>query len=346
MEDKYHIVKYHNRMSEISIADLSSLQLDVFMSIISKFSNSIYNPETKTFTSSFVSNYEECCHFSYAELRVLTKLSSRNYNNRIFAKLIDGMYDGLRNTKCMISDGSHKLQFTLFPTFDNNPKAKSLSVVVHPLFKYLFGDLNSEFSAFVLEEFLCLKGKHEKYLYLQIKRNRGLGKFKYRFDNYKINTGINTTCENRYVLYRVIKPAIKNLEKIIGTLTLTTIKTGKAHLLEEFQVSFEITNKDLQINCAEKPKVKKPLNLEDKKGAYSKKNNNHPFIQRTYSNFEFDMLEKKKLGIISSHNYTQIMGLYSKLKSEVIVATERTALKQCLCDLSIDLNKYDKLAEL
>ena len=337
--DKYHnFVKYHNKMNSISIAELSALHLNILMSIISKFCRPVYDSETKTCTPSIDVHFDECMHFTYEELRALTNLSTKKCNNRVFANLIDGMYKGLRATTCYISDGSRKIQFAVFPTFDNDKSNKTLTIEIHRLFKYLFEGLNREFTVFLLEDFLKLKGKHEKYLYMQIKRNRGLGKLTYTFDNYKADTGLDDKCTSGYVLYRVIKPAVDKLKAFIPSLSLSTVKSGKEHHLVSFTLSFDNTKKDLELTKSrEIPKVITSYKTQRK----SVKKSNASFEQREYSDFEYEMLEKKKLNLITPYEYTNLISFEKKLKSKTISVSERKAFRQLLMTLSVDPIKYE-----
>ena len=287
-DNKNRIVKYHNNLNDISVADLTAMQMNIFGAIISE----ITPLEQKAAGDvTIVDRKKPKPVFTYDQIRTLIGKTSRECSNKQLSQMIDLLYKGLSTARCMIHDGSKKIQFTLFPTYINDEEQQTLTVEVHDMFEYLFCGLTSHFTAFRLEEFLILRGKHEKYLYMQIRKNRGIGKVYYDFDDYKLATGISLKSDNRAVLSKIINPAVGKIKTSIptlSTLTCSPVKEGSEHRLVGFTLTFDADiRSDLKLTGATQRKE------EITQGSSNGKVHDYP--QRHYTDEQYAEMERRKL---------------------------------------------------
>lgn len=297
MDNKTSVVKYHNNLNDISIAELTAIQLNIFMAIISRISPLEYAQEGGSIV---IGSAKPSATFTYDDIRALIGKTSREYSNKQLSTTIDMLYAGLSAARCMIKDGSRTIQFTLFPTYINDEAQKTLEVEVHELFRYLFSELTSHFTAFRLEEFLSLTGKHEKYLYMQIRKNRGFGRVHYDLEDYKIATGINASSSNDNIIRKIIKPAVEKIKAAVpnlNSLTCTPVKEGKEHRLTGFTLSFNPDDRtDLKLTGA----VQRPQNgpceeARSKVTQPEKEIKRKPYHGREYTENQLYEVELRKL---------------------------------------------------
>lgn len=295
------IVKYNNNLCDVNLGNLTNHGLNMLMAILLKVAPQVNSLDGK-FYEQQMNQGSFSTSFSFDELRAVLNLTTRECNNIDFSAKLENMSEGLASTRCSVQDGSAKVLFQLFPTFIADYETKTLNIEINRCFQYLLTDVSRRFTIFQICEFLSLKSKYEKILYMHIRRNRGLGKFECNdLDTFKNYMGIDTDYKNSFFIRDIIKPAVAGLKKVIPSLELTTMKDGKSHRLVGFTLTFNSDKEDLKGIADSNILIQDNIGaiVETKEQAVrvraSKPNVFSDFPQRKYTEQEYEEIEKKKL---------------------------------------------------
>ena len=120
-------------------------------------------------------------------------------------------------------DTSYKT-YPLFAAYETNRETKTVKLKVNPVMMYILNDwLGGNFTAFKLDDYLTLKSKHEKSLFRLLKRYRTSGIY-----TTTLNNLIELLDIKKYsvkdITYKILKPAVKNLQKYFTGLRYVTRK--------------------------------------------------------------------------------------------------------------------------
>ncbi len=190
---KKELVKYHNDLSDLSLKNFNSNELDLFMTICHEVKERRTNKVVLPFSKiKSLSNY--CI-----------------YNKKRFINDLISMNKKLMNLNIMISDENTIIQFVLFPRFKIDAKNSTLEVSVADEFQYLFNDLVANFSILELEEFVNLSSSYSKAIYRQLKRYKDTGVWNVTISNFRDIVDIPESYRMCNIDARVLNPALSEL---------------------------------------------------------------------------------------------------------------------------------------
>lgn len=278
MDKKNHVVVYGNEMNKAKFGGFSATDMDLFMSlcVIAK------DQDTKQIEIDF-SELRQIAHF-------------RNSTTEEFYCQLNELRKKILGMTMTYESDEEEVGFVLFPTYRTNKKDKKLRIAVNEEFKYVLNQLSSAFTMFDLGVFASIKGKYGKTLYrmlAQYRQKNGSGWWQVDIKEFKNIFDVPESYKSKYIIEKVVKPAIKDINHLFGSLTYEAQyakKRGKP--LSGFR--FEFTK------AVNKPKVEEnaPTALpEQAKQEKAKKVSKNKFqnysSQRNYTKEQFAEMEKK-----------------------------------------------------
>lgn len=283
MDKKNHVVVYGNEMNKAKFGGFSATDMDLFMSlcVIAK------DQDTKQIEIDF-SELRQIAHF-------------RNSTTEEFYCQLNELRKKILGMTMTYESDEEEVGFVLFPTYRTNKKDKKLRIAVNEEFKYVLNQLSSAFTMFDLGVFASIKGKYGKTLYrmlAQYRQKNGSGWWQVDIKEFKNIFDVPESYKSKYIIEKVVKPAIKDINHLFGSLTYEAQyakKRGKP--LSGFR--FEFTK------AVNKPKVEEnaptalPDQAKQEKKAKSKTVSKNKFNdyggQRNYTKEQYQDIEKKAL---------------------------------------------------
>lgn len=286
---KKEIVKYDNKLNNLTLKSFSKRDLDFFYAICSKVRD----------------RRTEVVELSFDEIKEITEY---NQSQDRFLKELDRMNSKLMSCGWTYEDDTMILRFNLFRMFCINKTKEVLEVCIEDEFMWIFNDLTRNFTSFELSEFVNLKSVYSKKLYRILKQWKTKGKTpEYKIDIFKELLGTPKYAV-KDLTKEIIKPAIQELDekKIFKNLKCEPVyakKRGKPIIgyfftfePEDLQISFSSLKDFDQIledmsDEDKKATLKTAKNIvKSKKNQTSNsKNNFNKFPQRNYN---YDALEE------------------------------------------------------
>ena len=162
-----------------------------------------------------------------------------------------------------------------------------ITIIINKLSEPYLLQLKELFTAFKLDNVLCMDGKYEIRVYQQAKSNIYKGEYIINIDEFKKQLKLTQNSYSKYgnIKAKILTPAIKEInEKTDINLIVEEIKVGK----KVGALKFKASNKENQ----QKVIVSKNRNSSSK----SNINGLNNFIGRNYSIEEQDSVENKLLG--------------------------------------------------
>lgn len=148
-------VKYDNKLNLTNLNHFNKIEMDIFMSIISYFSENKTNKIT----------------YDFLEIKNRSKL--HQYNNQRFIEFIRSTRDKLMNTFFFYSDENIEATGVLFTTFIMPKNGTTLEITINENFYRFFSDIPSgiSFTEFELVNFLTLSSKYSQTLFRFLLQN-------------------------------------------------------------------------------------------------------------------------------------------------------------------------------
>ena len=138
-----HIVKYHNDLSDLGLRGFSAVELDLLMTLISRFR------EQSTTT----------VKLNFLEIKDIIQLK-KGMTTEEFTNTLMSMNKKLLGLSMFISTEEKTVQFTLFNDFTIYHKENSLEASINKAFSYLINDLTGNFTRFELEQYVKIGRAH------------------------------------------------------------------------------------------------------------------------------------------------------------------------------------------
>lgn len=276
------IVKYHNKLNNITFRDFLASDCDYFMYLCSKFKY----------------KGEETIVFTFREIKEAIGMPNES-NIRVEEALLS-MNSKLLRTTGLLRDGNITKQFVLFIEFETDKDNQTLTVTVNKKYSYLLNEFSEGFTRFDFQEFMLLSSKYSKTLYRLLKQWRTKGEYVVSIEDLKKYIDCPENMENRYFMRDVVKKSIKELseKECFKNLTVTSSR-GKAHGGPLSTLTFTFKKEKAKDDEGEgkkleqkpvKPSGKEKRPREPRKPDPTNKFNN--FDQRQY---DYDDLERKLL---------------------------------------------------
>lgn len=323
--NKKVLVKYHNNLNKVCLKNITAGGLDLLMVFFSKISENEINllknamaerntvldkPQScaigqRANSQDNIPNIwkylpKEDLYFEMTDEEIrnlLGKDSSQLWGDRLRNR-INQLKDSLHDQTITVEDADgNEVEFNIFPTTVRSRHKKTTGFFISKGIVYLFRGLEKNFTAFELSDFLKIKGKYAKILYMQQKGSRGIGYFELTFPAFQRLCGISELIKAKE-MSRIASSAIKEIKKFDQSIEYTAQK-GVDGKLVSFRADFSKTKKDLEgVEFLIWPNSKGTTTLPgtniNPRGQHKNKALDYP--QREYSQEEMWMFEFKGLG--------------------------------------------------
>lgn len=204
-----NIVRYDNKINNISLRNFSDKELNIFFTILYKLKNKGINSTDIDFLE-------------------LKKLSNGDMNNPRFYNSIQKLNTKLLNlNQTIIDENGIILQFNLFNNFRTDPTKKILTVEINKNFKFLFTDLIGNFTQFELAEIVSFKSSYSKNMYRLLKGNTNFHWVHIDLKDFKRILCIPEKYKMCDIDKVVLNPILRELTPVFPRLKLEKIKTGR-----------------------------------------------------------------------------------------------------------------------
>lgn len=161
----------------------------------------------------------------FDELKKLTDFQKQS--DTLFIKDLERMIDKLMKVSATHITGDIKTYFVLFPTFEIDNKARTLTVRVNKDFAFILNELTDNFTKFELKEFAELESKYAKSLYKNLKQYKKTGWWKPTVEELRMVLDVPESYSNKRVMGDVLKPALKLLDGKFENLKCEPIRAQK-----------------------------------------------------------------------------------------------------------------------
>lgn len=200
------IVKYQNRLNQISLRRFNATDMNVFFAVVSRVRDKHTN--------------QVVLDYSY-----LKKLSKYNKHDD-FTTYLKKFTRKLQSLSVESDDGTTYRSFIVFTEFEANRKTQTLSVSVNPKFTSLFNELNKEFTRFSLNQYTTFSSTYSKTAFRLIKQFRTLGKRKFSLDDFRRLLDIPVSYRISDIDRRVIKMIKEELSPVIPGLEISKLRVN------------------------------------------------------------------------------------------------------------------------
>ncbi len=194
---KKDIVKYNNDFNIANLTDLDKVEIDIFMTICSKFT------EHKT----------DRLEFTYDEIRNSAKLVEKKYSKERFKQFMLSTQSKILKINFSVNDGKGYRQRPLFREFYTPHAEETVFIQLDDLFlNYLYNIPEKiAFTQFELDAFLHLKSKYAKTL-LRFLLQNFTGTWVIDFEEFKKKMGFPKSQYGSQCL-RTLDKALEELEQ-------------------------------------------------------------------------------------------------------------------------------------
>lgn len=190
-------VKYHNDLSCIKTTSLKESDLNVFFALCAKAKDE-NSTEIKISFESFIKS---------AGLENKATVNTR----KKMINFIDKRYDVLRNLEYKSKTDNSLKRFPLINKLYVDENDDFITLRIDEDFLYIL-NTETDFTKFVLANFVGLDGKFAKNLYRLLMRYDGTGWADYAIDDFKNYMGIPEGYRSKDILNKVINPAIEEIK--------------------------------------------------------------------------------------------------------------------------------------
>ena len=258
------IVKYHNELNEVRLSNFAQTDLDMFMMLCAKMK------ERGT----------EELSFTFAELKPV--LSPSNRTDEEFQRDLDRMQVKLGSMTVKLRTETKRTVFNLFPTLEADLSKRILTVSVNPKFAYLLNEVQKNFTAFELKEFVSLQSKYSKSLYRLLKQYRSTGSYKISAEDLRRLLDCPEGYEPKFFARDCLKPAVEELSSCFADLKVDPIRgSGRGRPIQEYRFTFKPVRREQAGKDPSIPPKQKPR---------QRKNSFNNFSQRNYDFAEYERL--------------------------------------------------------
>lgn len=190
------VVKYHNDMNTVALRHFNSIEMDIFMSIVSKMRDKELN-EIK---------------FTFDQIKDLIKLDG-DYTTIRFGKLVDSVYDKLLKTTIRLGNDRKWTKFVLFTKYTVDLDEKTVLIKVHEEFKWVLNELSQRFTRYELSEYVSFKSSYTKEFFRRMKQFRTTGIWKISIEEFRAQLDIPKSYKISEIDKWVLNPIKNELKK-------------------------------------------------------------------------------------------------------------------------------------
>lgn len=216
-----HMMRFDNRLNLLKLHGFTNLEINILFCALFKLQER--GPDQ------VVISYEELCK--------LANFSKTNAQY-VFEKLQDAKTKifNLSLTPLAVETPEGTCCGTyLFSLWENNRATKTLKCRLNENLLWLVNNKKTGYTSFKLQEFVSLNSIYAKHLFQTLKQWRTLGKFQFHHvDSLRDILEIPKNMDDRYLLTRIIRPAIKEIREkteSFRNLSCNSIRKGRNHKL-------------------------------------------------------------------------------------------------------------------
>lgn len=197
------IVKYSNKLHDVSFKSLTEVQQNVFFALLHRLrSTEGYILEISLNKLFELIDMPRNSDYANHVLNTLNRLQDFRFRFRV---------DDEENRKRKPEDRAIQ-QDIVFPSLKVNPTTKTLQAVVSKEFKDCYiTSIEGGWTRYELAEFVGLSGKYTKAIYRYLKQFRSRGVWHVKFDTFKKLLGIPNSYAIRDINKQILGPAIEAL---------------------------------------------------------------------------------------------------------------------------------------
>lgn len=271
------VVKYHNRMNNLSFSKFTKIELDIFFSICTRLKNQDINKVILTFD----------------EIKKLSQYKATA--KETFVSDLKKTYKKLISLNFYFEDEEIYSEFVLFNKFTINKKKGTVSISVNEEFKFILNELTANFTRFELDKFVSLKSSYSKQLFKLLSQFNSTGKFIISMSDFRNKLDIPISYKMNDINKRVLNVIEKELTIYFKNLKLEKIKKGRS--IDKLIFSWQKRKELLQFDKGEKI-IFDLLPIEEKIKVIEKGNNQEKLLENLAPEIQESMEELKvKLGI-------------------------------------------------
>lgn len=152
----------------------------------------------------------------------IRKLSHyQNKNTQQFIEAIDNTNKKLIQLNFRIGTETKFTRFVLFPTFEVDGEAETLTVQVHEKFAYLLNNLTENYTSIELQESASLRSAYAKAIYKKLRRFKTTGIWRVTIEEFREYLDIPQAYKVGQLSTKVINPSIEELSPYFKGLKCT-----------------------------------------------------------------------------------------------------------------------------
>ena len=207
------IVKYHNRMNEVSFTNFTSIELNIFFSIFYRMREKKINSLKLAFDE-----VKRMINYKFTG-------SDRFYND------LKSVYNKLIQLNFSLENGKKGeriyTKFILFINYEINEKEQYIEISINPKFEFILNELTSQFTRFEFEEFAKLKSSYSKHMFKLLAQYNSTGFLNIQIADFREKLDIPISYRMCEINIRVLKPILSELQHYFKNLKLEKVKKGR-----------------------------------------------------------------------------------------------------------------------
>ncbi len=230
------IVKYNNPINSLNITQLSQLELNVFVALIS----TVKNKGTQSI------------NLSFNDFRSLARIE-KNIAESQFNDLVIGTFKKIGAGSIALEVKDKFLMFPLFQKILVDKSTKKIKYNVSNEFIKYFNNFAREYTMFPLYDFTAIKGKYAKIIYKQLMQYSSTGKFYDNYDHFVYDSlGVPKSTVKANINSKFIKTNVDKLKKLGYFKNLNVSYTRSNNKFTGIEFTWEpVSSKDIIRNNKE-----------------------------------------------------------------------------------------------
>jgi len=189
-----YLIRYDNCINSVFPTDLTKLEMNAFAYILASFRN----------------NSSTGIRISYKSIREAIRYNPRR-TLADFDEELARLCTKLQKITIAVGNDKEDCDYMLFPTFIRNWYDQVLTVEVNDRTRSLF-DVPRGYTTFDIREFISLKHKASKFIFINLKQFRTTGIWHVGINEFKRRLGV-ISYSNNNCLQKLIIPAVKELNE-------------------------------------------------------------------------------------------------------------------------------------
>ena len=188
------IIRYDNSINSMFPVDLTKLEMNAFMYIL----------------TSFTGNPSEEIMIPYKALRDVIHYNPKR-TSKDFDEVLQKFCQKLQKVTLLTSQDNIDGDYCVFPTFIRNGYDRCLTVGINPHARRML-DISKGYTQFDIREFISLKSKAAKFIFIHLKQFRTTGVWHVGLSDFKDKLGYRSY-NNNNCIQKLVLPAIKELDE-------------------------------------------------------------------------------------------------------------------------------------